>query len=148
MAAILDLTTARIGQLAKEGVISRLPDGKYPPEAVTQYIRYLRSSKQRDSEDDSKLSRDYLIAKTEYTKSQNVKLKRQLSLDAGKLIRADYLDGILLTFLRHFEAQTDWIRQNRTGDHELLKAHIASVKGAQRECHANKMVEGGGIDDI
>ena len=98
-------------------------------------------------EDEGKLNRDYLIARTEYTKSQNVKLKRQLALEAGKLIRADYLDQVLLTFLRHFEAQTDWIRQNRTGDHELLKAHIASVKGAQRECHARKITEGEGIDE-
>jgi hypothetical protein len=146
LSEILDLTVARVGQLAKEGVVTRFPSGKYPPGAITQYVRWLRNSKNRYENDGEKLDREFLIAKTELTKSQNIKLKRQLALDAGNLIRAEYLDAALLTFLKHFESQTDWIRSNRTGDHELLKAHMAAVEGARRECHSKGTIEGSNVD--
>lgn len=42
MAKLLGLSLARVGQLAKEGVITRLSNGKYQPEAITRYIENLR----------------------------------------------------------------------------------------------------------
>jgi len=147
LATLLDLTVARVGQLAKDGIIQRLPNGRYPPGAITQYIKWIRESKRNKLSEGDELARDFLKAKTEYTQSQNVKLKRQLALEAGKLIRAEYLDKILLAFLKHYETQTDWIRSNRMGDSELLEAHLASVKGAQRECHNLGYIEGKHIND-
>ena len=114
---------------------------------VSQLVReYKQMGADTDTDSDGEDSVALVKARTRLLELQGRQLSRRLALEAGELIRADHLDQVLLTFLRHFEAQTDWIRQNRTGDHELLKAHIASVKGAQRECHANKIVEGCGID--
>lgn len=42
IARLLDLTVARVGQLAKEGVIPKAENGRYPPEAIKAYIQYLR----------------------------------------------------------------------------------------------------------
>ncbi len=42
LAELLDLTPGRISQLAAEGRITRLPNGKYPPDAVQEYITFLR----------------------------------------------------------------------------------------------------------
>jgi phage terminase Nu1 subunit (DNA packaging protein) len=136
IAGLIDVSLARVGQLAKEGVITKAPDGKYPNAAITQYIKYLRKRESRLDDDGEKLDREYLREKIEKTKSENIKLKRE------------NLDKVLLTFLKHFEAQTDWIRQNRTGDKDLLKAHLAMVQGAGKECHALKICEGEGIDAI
>lgn len=147
LAGFLDLSIARVGQLAKEGVLTKLPNGKYPNAAITQYIKYLRNRRERYDDDGEKLDREYLKEKIEKIKSENIKLQRQLALESGTLIRAEYLDKVLLTFLRHFEAQTDWIRQNRTGDKELLNAHLATVSGAAKECHALEICEGMHIDD-
>jgi phage terminase Nu1 subunit (DNA packaging protein) len=148
LALIIDVSLARVGQLAKEGVITKAPDGKYPNAAITQYIKYLRKRESRLDDDGEKLDREYLREKIEKTKSENIKLKRELALQAMTLIKAENLDKVLLTFLKHFEAQTDWIRQNRTGDKDLLKAHLAMVQGAGKECHALKICEGEGIDAI
>ena len=87
-----------------------------------------------------------LRARCAVLEAQSKRLERQLAIESGQLIRADYLDKILLAFLKHYEAQTDWLRQNRMGDTELLEAHLASVKGAQRECHNQGYVEGSNID--
>jgi phage terminase Nu1 subunit (DNA packaging protein) len=37
---LLGLSIQRVGQLAKEGVIHKLENGRYPPEAVAEYIRW------------------------------------------------------------------------------------------------------------
>jgi len=146
LATFIDVSLARVGQLAKEGVITKMANGRYQNSAITQYIKYLRKREQRLDDDGEKLDREYLREKIEKTKSENIKLKRELALQSGTLMRAENLDKILLTFLKHFEAQTDWIRQNRTGDKELLKAHLATVQGAGKECHALKICEGMNID--
>ena len=100
-----------------------------------------------DAGDNDNVSERVLRARAAVLELQAIKLRRQLALDAAKLIRADYIDQVLLAFLRHFEAQTNWIRSNRLGDSELLEAHLASVKGAQREIHRRHLIEGAGIDD-
>ncbi len=44
IAKLLDLTEARIGQLWKDGVISKpLERGRYPSDAIPQYIKWLRN---------------------------------------------------------------------------------------------------------
>lgn len=37
---MLGLSIQRVGQLAKKGVIHKLDNGRYPPEAVSEYIRW------------------------------------------------------------------------------------------------------------
>lgn len=42
LAEILDVSPGRVSQLATEGKITRLSNGKYPAAAITQYVRFLR----------------------------------------------------------------------------------------------------------
>ena len=51
LAALIDVSLARVGQLAKEGVITRLPSGKYSEAAVTEYVRWLRATAERKNSD-------------------------------------------------------------------------------------------------
>jgi phage terminase Nu1 subunit (DNA packaging protein) len=39
---ILNLSGVHVGRLAREGTLTRRPDGKYPTAAITQYIEALR----------------------------------------------------------------------------------------------------------
>lgn len=43
IAKLLDLTVARVGQLAKEGIITKLDSGRYPASAIPEYVKWLRS---------------------------------------------------------------------------------------------------------
>jgi phage terminase Nu1 subunit (DNA packaging protein) len=42
LSKLLDLTLARVGQLAKEGVLKKRRDKRYAASAITAYVRYLR----------------------------------------------------------------------------------------------------------
>jgi len=56
---LLDVSLARVGQLAKEGVITKLPNGRYPADAIPQYIRWIReSSKKKNTNFTRKMKRD------------------------------------------------------------------------------------------
>ena len=50
MARLLGLSGQRIKQLADDGVITRLPNGRYGPEAVAQYVEWLRSKVEAKSD--------------------------------------------------------------------------------------------------
>lgn len=55
LAQFLDVSLARVGQLAKEGVITKLPNGKYPNAAITQYIKYIRDKSERKTDYSEKI---------------------------------------------------------------------------------------------
>jgi len=62
LALIIDVSLARVGQLAKEGVITKAPDGKYPNAAITQYIKWIRAPK--ENTEVVNLQEEYLRQKT------------------------------------------------------------------------------------
>jgi len=146
LAQFLDVSLARVGQLAKEGVITKLPNGKYPNAAITQYIKFIRAKKEK-SEGDT-LSKEYLLAKTKYTQAQEKKLQRHLHTESGNLMRSDYFIEAVKSLLRHFKAQSNWIRKHRVGDDELLAAHVEMVKATIKECEKKGWVEGKNIDAL
>ena len=100
----------------------------------------------KDDESEEGLNEAYIRARTEYTKTQNVKLQRQLSLDADQLIRREHLEEVIKSMLRHSKAFGDWIRKQRTGDVELLEAHKALIHASLKEIEHNGWVEGKDID--
>ena len=60
----LDLTIQRIKQLANEGVIEQLPNGRYDQDACRiAYLRWLRAPERRMQR--SKVDSDFVKAKTE-----------------------------------------------------------------------------------
>jgi len=148
LAGFLDLSVARVGQLAKEGVITKQANGKYANSAITQYIKYIRDSKKRYDDDGEQLSKEHLIAKTKLIKNQNIKLQRELALRAGELITADRLEEVLRSVVRRYGTFKDWLRKHRPGDTEAMDAFCACPKAALKECQQRGWLEGEGIDDI
>ena len=47
LAKLIDVSLARVGQLAKEGVIKKQANGGYFFDAITQYIKFIRENKPR-----------------------------------------------------------------------------------------------------
>jgi len=43
LAKQIGVTLGRVSQLHKEGVLTRLPNGRYPAWAITQYIKFIRT---------------------------------------------------------------------------------------------------------
>ncbi len=148
LSVVLDISVARVGQLAKEGVITKQANGKYLTSAITQYIKYIRDSKKRYDDDGEHLSKEHLIAKTKLIKNQNVKLQRELALRAGELITADRLEEVLRAVVRRYGTYKDWLRKHRPGDTEAMDAFCACPKAALKECQQRGWLEGEGIDDI
>lgn len=62
LAGFLDLSVARVGQLAKEGIITKMPNGRYPNAAITEYIKFIRAPK--DNSAVINLQEEYLRQKT------------------------------------------------------------------------------------
>ena len=62
LSQFLDLSLARVGQLAKEGVITKQANGRYQNSAITQYIKWIRSAK--DTKEIDNLQEEYLKQKT------------------------------------------------------------------------------------
>jgi hypothetical protein len=62
LATFIDVSLARVGQLAKEGVITKMANGRYQNSAITQYIRFLRAPK--ENKEVNNLQEEYLRQKT------------------------------------------------------------------------------------
>ena len=96
MARLLDLTQARVGQLAKEGIITRTDTGKYPPEAIRDYVRYLRD---RAYGKDMRPS-DQHTERTRLLKGQADKVELEVgelerSLIPAEAVEAAWLDHVM-----------------------------------------------------
>lgn len=76
IAKLLDVSLARVGQLAQEGVITRLPNGRYPADAIPEYIRYIRDGRGRRRDQD-------VSAQVEKEKLR--KLRRENDIEEGKV---------------------------------------------------------------
>lgn len=88
IATICDISLARVGQLAKEGVITKLPNGKYQPEAITEYIRYLREKNGGKATVSEELDREKLR-----------RIKRENDLEEQLVAPVDKLtDALVKTF--------------------------------------------------
>jgi len=81
VAKLLDLTTARVGQLAKEGIITKQNNGRYSAEAIPQYVRWLRQK---------------AFGKDVSTGDTNTERARLLKAQADKLERENRIaDGLV-----------------------------------------------------
>lgn len=99
IAKLLDLTTARVGQLAKEGVIVKLESGRYPANAIPQYIRWLREKSIGRGVDNSGngLELDLQQERAKLAKEQRKKTRLQNEELEGVLVNAE-------------ELKEDWIK--------------------------------------
>ena len=79
VAKLLDLTAARVGQLAKDGVIDKPDKGRYPAKVIPQYIKWLRSGGKKKNTLDLNRERAKLTKKQiEKTEIQIEEMKTNL----------------------------------------------------------------------
>jgi hypothetical protein len=96
LARHLDLTHPRIGQLAKEQVLERLPDGRFNlDDSRVRYIRWLRDAERRTAK--SKVDSDFVRAKTELIDIRIREKKRDLIEFFEAMEMGDKLIGTMLT---------------------------------------------------
>lgn len=124
LAKLLDLSLARIGQLSKDGVIDKLQSGKYPPEAITQYITFLRGGKRSKNDVTMEIEREKLRKlrrenDVEESQVAPVELLTEALQKAGAIIVAN-LESLPLLMKRHWP--------EITGDQVMM------VKKAVAEC--------------
>ena len=92
----LDLTIQRIKQLANEGVIEQLSNGRYDQDACRiAYLRWLRAPERRMQR--SKVDSDFVKAKTELIAIRVHEKKRELMPTEEALADMEQLIGIVLT---------------------------------------------------
>lgn len=134
IAKLLDVSLARVGQLAAEGVITRLPNGRYPADAIPEYIRYIRDGRGRRRDQDvsaqvekeklRKLRRENDI---EERKVAPVYLLTEALQKAGAIIVAN-LESLPLLIKRHWpEVTGDQVMMIKTAIAECRNA-IADMK--------------------
>jgi len=126
LAKICDISLARVGQLAKEGIITKLSNGKYTKEAITQYVKFIRTSNEKS---------DYgeLFDQEKYRK-----LKRENDLEEKQVapveLLTDGLEKIANIWIPILEGLPLMIKRNWpevTGDMmTLVKAAVAECRNA------------------
>ena len=126
IAKLLDVSLARVGQLAQEGIITRLPNGRYPADAIPEYIRFIRDGRGRRRDQDiaaqvekeklRKLRRENDI---EEARVAPVELLTEAMQKAGAIIVAN-LENLPLLMKRHWP--------------EITGDQVTMVKKAVAEC--------------
>ena len=92
----LDLTIQRIKQLANEGVIEQVSNGRYDQDACRiAYLRWLRAPERRTQR--SKVDADFIKAKTELIAIRVREKKRELMETEEAIADMEQLIGIVLT---------------------------------------------------
>lgn len=85
---LLDVSLARVGQLAKEGVITKLPNGRYPADAIPQYIRWIRESSKKKNTNFTVLIEQEKYRKMKRDNDIDEKLVAPVSLLTDALLKA------------------------------------------------------------
>jgi hypothetical protein len=94
----LDCTSAWIGQLAKAGVLPKLPDGTFDQDACrTRYIRHLREERVRPA------ARADAVARAQEARARQLELR--LAEEAGSLIELGALEETIGEIVATFNAE-------------------------------------------
>jgi phage terminase Nu1 subunit (DNA packaging protein) len=97
---ILGLSTRRIQQLAKDGIIIRVSQGKYDlPMSIQKYIDTIKDQSQSAEELD--LNRE----KTLLTRANRQKAEMELKIMRGELHRSEDVESVMNSMLSSFRAQ-------------------------------------------
>lgn len=124
LAKLLDLSLARVGQLAKEGTINKLPSGKYPPEAITQYVAFLRDGRRGGNDVVLEIEREKLR-----------KLRRENDIEEGQFAPVELLTEALqkagAIIVANLESLPLLMKRNWP---EITGDQVTMVKKAVAEC--------------
>lgn len=126
----LGVTPARISQLLAEGVLTRLPNGRYPAHAVQQYIEFIRKPAASKSEYTDLLLQEKLRELKRFNDEEDAKyaprelLERTLAESvAGVISILETLPGKIQEALPEFsDEQIDFIRGETLKCCEIVRA--------------------------
>ncbi len=133
LAVILDITIARVGQLAKEGVIEKQENGQYLASAITDYIKFIRNAKGgKDIEEE----RRRLI------KEQADKLERENRIADGEVVLVEELNAALVGILAQIVPILESIPNNikrscptiSAREIEIVKKEIVKARNIAADC--------------
>lgn len=138
IAKFLDLTVARVGQLAKEGIITKLPDGKYPASAIPEYVNWLRS---RNFGDSLSSGSDLQKSRALESDERRRKLKRENDIQEGIVAPHEILTDALSKTCTQIAAIFDALPLNlkranpnlTASDIDIVKTEIAKVRNLAAE---------------
>lgn len=85
IATFLGLSIARVGQLAKEGTISKQANGRYLPSAITEYVEWLRSKAFGKGAGGTGIQNDANVERARLLKEQADKEEMNNQLRRGEL---------------------------------------------------------------
>jgi phage terminase Nu1 subunit (DNA packaging protein) len=127
VAAICGVTPPRIGQLVNDGVIDRNANGSYSETAITQYIEFLRKSREEKSKYRDLLEQEkYREKKRQNDQAEALVAPVDLLEDAvvrGVSAMVPVLEGLPLLMKRHWpEISGDQI--------QLVKRSVAECRNA------------------
>jgi len=128
IATLLDLTVARIGQLAKDGIITKNEDGTYSATVIPEYIRWLRRPTRYKDKDYTKL----------LEKEKHREKKRQNDIEEKKVapvslltIALEKAGNIIIPILETLPLIMKRNFPEITGDQiQLVKKSIAECRNA------------------
>lgn len=128
LAQLLDISIARVGQLAKKGIIKKQSTGKYLPDSITRYIKWMRESSRKKVHEWSVLLEQERYREKKRQNDVEEGLVAPVAvledvLGRGVSAMIPILDGLPLVMKRHWpEITGDQIR--------LVKEAIAECRNA------------------
>ena len=130
IAKVLDLSLARVGQLAKEGLITREEGGRYRISAVTEYIQYLRGGDSGKLADGNSKDFTQLLDEERWRK-----MKRENDLEEKDIARVVVLENALTDAARQILPLLDSIPVEMKRDNpELTGSDIKTAKTTVAKC--------------
>lgn len=146
LAKLLDLSIARIGQLWKEGVITREENRRYKLNAVTEYLRWYRT---KTTGQTGKADKE-----TEHTrvlKAQADKLERENAIAEKELAPVAYLEAALADVLAQMVALFESLPMNlkrsnpklTARDIHMVKKELATIRNLAADVNIEDQFEAG-----
>lgn len=143
MARILDVSLVRVGQLAKEEIITKLASGRYPLNAITQYIRFIRDDGRKKTKTDDAIEDEKLR-----------KMRRENDIQEGLFAPVELMQDTLTRTGAQIVANLETLPLMMKREFpELTGDQITLVKKAIAECRniiADMKIEieyDGGVED-
>jgi len=102
LADVLALSLARVGQLARDGIITKQPSGRYLQGAITQYIKWYRAKREEKQGPPGDDFREMLIEQQFREKKRDNDIAENLV--APKQLLADALSAVGMKIVAQMEA--------------------------------------------
>jgi phage terminase Nu1 subunit (DNA packaging protein) len=124
------MSAVHVGRLARDGILEKGSDGKYPESAIPAYIRHMRTQKNRKSDWSD------LLEEQKFRQKKRENDEAEAALLPATTI-ADVLEGVVAQLIAIHESMPLTIKRHfpeLTGDQvQLIKAGIAECRNIMAE---------------